>query len=91
MSLDPRTLAPIVSFGATWLVRRAIVRMYEGRTGNDAPSVNDLDMPLSKVLLWSATTAIATTVVDVLIARGAAYLAERQEAGEAIAIRHESV
>ena len=79
MPIDPRTVAPLVSVGATWLVRRQINRAYQRRTGDASPRTTDLDTPLARVLVWAAVAALTSAVIDVLILRGAAELARRQE------------
>ena len=84
MSMDPRVLAPFVSFGATWLVRRELTRLYRRRTGQDTPGRADLSVPLRTALAWAAVTAVSTALVDVLIERGAAHLAERQRTHAAL-------
>lgn len=85
MPIDPRTVAPLVSVGATWLVRRQINRVYQRYTGDASPRTTDLDTPLATALLWAAVAALSSAVIDVLIQRGAAELARRQELRAALA------
>lgn len=78
MAIDPRTLAPIVSLGATWAVRKSLKAGYERKTGEQPPGSEDLATPLATVLLWAGITALTTALIDVLIQRGAARLARRE-------------
>lgn len=84
MSVDPRVVAPFVSFGATLLVRRQLTRAYRRRTGQDSPAHADLSVPLRTALAWAGLIAVSTALVDVLIERGAAHLSERQKARAAL-------
>lgn len=81
MALDPRTLAPIISLAATWGVRKILTGAYEKKTGEEPPSRDNLSTPLGTVLLWAGITALATTLIDVAIQRGAAAIAEKREIG----------
>lgn len=81
MALDPRTLAPIISLAATWGVRKLLTGAYERKTGDAPPKNDNLSTPLGTVLLWAGITALASTLIDVAIQRGAAALAEKREIG----------
>lgn len=69
---DPRTLAPLVSLGATWLVKKGLAKAYEHRTGEKPPQRTDMSTPIANVLLWAGVTALTTALIDVIIQRGAA-------------------
>ncbi|MFI0433855.1 MAG: DUF4235 domain-containing protein [Candidatus Nanopelagicales bacterium] len=78
MAIDPRTIAPIVSLGATWAVRKSLKAGYEKKTGSRPPGGDDLSTPIATVLLWAGITALTTALIDVLIQRGAARLARHE-------------
>lgn len=79
MAIDPRTVAPLISMGLTMVVRKAMKKGYERRTGEEPPNQGDLSTPLGTVILWAGLTALTTALIDVMIQRGAAKLALVEE------------
>lgn len=76
---DPRTLAPLISMGVTWAVKKGMAKAYQRKTGAPPPQRSDQRAPLGTVLLWAGVTALTTALIDVLIQRGAAKYEEHRE------------
>ena len=57
--------APIIAMGGVWVARKALSGGYQAATGNQPPSADDLDAPLSQVTRYFATyNLVAIPVVD---------------------------
>lgn len=68
-AMTQRMIAPAVTMGLTWAARRAMNNAYERRTGQEPPAAGDMNMPLGKVLLWSAAMAVVATAIDTIVSR----------------------
>lgn len=62
-------VAPLLTFGATFLVRKALSVGYRQVTGKSAPDPRGTQTPLANALIWAAATAAATAIVEVAIYR----------------------
>lgn len=62
-------LAPVAALAATWAVRKGLNMAYRGLTGTNAPAADAPGLSFRRVLLWSATTAVAAAVVEVVVYR----------------------
>ena len=49
-----RTLAPVLSMGATWAARKGMIKAYESKTGKPAPLVRSRQAPVLEKVLWAA-------------------------------------
>lgn len=54
---------------ASWAVRRSLEAAYHLATGNSPPTARDSDVPLRRILAWSAVTAAAVAVANVAVDR----------------------
>lgn len=59
--------APVVSMGAAWAVRKAMVKGYERRTGKSAPLVYSHEASLKSKVLWAAAVAAAIALIEAII------------------------
>lgn len=71
-----RTAAPLVSVGAAWAVRRAMVAVYESRTGKPAPLVASHERSVVAKVLWAASVAALVALIEGLVI---AALGEEEE------------
>jgi hypothetical protein len=62
-----RTAAPLVALGTTWVVRKAMMKAYEGRTGNPAPVIYSRDASIVSKVLWAATMAATVALIEIVI------------------------
>jgi len=68
-AINARTVAPIVAFGATWAVRKAMTSVYKSRTGHQPPQPDDPEVSLGKILVWTVATSVVSAAVEVVIIR----------------------
>jgi|GEM_PF-2460096 len=54
---------------ATWAVHRAMTVGYRAITGHPAPSARDRSVSTRHIVGWAAATAVAVTVVNVVVDR----------------------
>lgn len=64
-----KLIAPAISMGLTWAARKAMTSLYEKRTGQEPPSASDQNVPIGKVLVWAAVTAVVSTAIDTIVNR----------------------
>lgn len=64
-----RVVAPLAAAGANWAVRKGMNSAYQKRTGSETTIGKDVDRPFRQVLLWTIGTAVAISVIDLLIQR----------------------
>lgn len=69
-------VAPAATMVATWGVRKALGFGYKTATGHKPPNAQDRDVSLVQVLAWTVVTAAAVAVVEVLVIRAVAAIAE---------------
>jgi hypothetical protein len=62
-----QTARPLITLGATWAVRKGLMRGYEARTGRPAPVVYNRDASLLSKVLWSATMAATIALIEVVL------------------------
>ncbi len=67
-------VTPVLAFGATFVARKALARIYRSVTGSDAPSNMDRQASLASIVAWAAISGATATVVEALIFRSAARL-----------------
>jgi len=67
-----RALAPVAAIGLTLVVRKALASSYQAFTGNEPPKDDDPEASIARVLVFAVSTAVAVTIVNVLITRGVA-------------------
>jgi hypothetical protein len=61
--------APIIAMGGVWVARKALSGGYQAATGNQPPSADDLDAPLSQVLMFAAGAAVVAALVNTIVTR----------------------
>ncbi len=59
----------VVELAATWAVQRAMGLAYRKVTGQQEPSARDSGVPLTRILVWAASTAAAVAITNVLVDR----------------------
>lgn len=64
-----RAAAPLITMGATWAVRRAMISVYESRTGKPAPLMASRNGSVLTRVLWAASLAAVMTLVETLVVR----------------------
>jgi hypothetical protein len=70
-----RITAPLLAAGGVWLAQRALSDGYKAATGAPPPKADDLEAPMSRVLLFAAGAAMMAAVVNVVITRQVARAA----------------
>jgi hypothetical protein len=61
--------APVIAFGAAWIVRKAMETAYTKATGHAPPKVSDPDARMVRIIVWAAATAATIAVVNVAVDR----------------------
>ena len=69
-------VTPAATLAATWGVRKALGIGYKTATGRKPPMAADRETSLVQVLAWTVVSAAAIAVVEVLVIRAVAHLAE---------------
>lgn len=59
-----KSVAPLVTMGATWGARKAMVKGYEATTGKPAPVISSRDAGLLQKMLWAAALGAAIAMVQ---------------------------
>ena len=59
-----RTVAPLITMGATWGARKAMVKGYEAGTGKPAPVINSREAGLLQKMLWAAALGATVALVQ---------------------------
>lgn len=59
-----KSVAPLVTMGATWGARKAMVKGYEAGTGKPAPVISSRDASLIQKVLWAAALGAAIALVQ---------------------------
>jgi hypothetical protein len=62
-----RAGAPFITLGSTWVVRKAMMRAYEARTGRPAPVVYSREASVVSKVLWAATMAATIAIIEVVV------------------------
>ena len=58
--------APLIAMGGVWVARKALAGGYQAATGNQPPSADDLDAPLTRVLVFAAGAAVVAALVNTI-------------------------
>jgi len=61
--------AHVVHVAAAWSVRMALDASYHLVTGHGPPSARDRDVPVRRILAWTAISAAALAVTNVVVDR----------------------
>ena len=62
-----RTGAPLITLGATWAVRKVMMKTYESPTGHPAPVVYSRDSSTVAKILWAATMAATIASIEIIV------------------------
>ena len=62
-----RTAAPLIAMGASWAVRKGMIKGYEARTGRPAPVIYSREASMVSRVLWAATLAGAVALIEVVV------------------------
>jgi hypothetical protein len=62
-----RTAAPLITMGATWAVRKGMMKGYESRTGRPAPVVHSREASLLSKVLWAAAMAGVIAMIEIVV------------------------
>ena len=62
-----RTLAPVLSMGATWAARKGMIKAYESRTGKPAPLVRSRQSPVLEKVLWAAAMSALIVLIEAIV------------------------
>jgi hypothetical protein len=62
-------VAPLLAFGGTFLVRKALTVGYRQFTGKSAPDPHQRATPVFTAVMWAAATAAAAAIVEVAVYR----------------------
>lgn len=64
-----RAAAPLITMGATWVVRKGMISVYESRTGKPAPLVGSRNGSIITRVAWAASVAAVIALVETLVMR----------------------
>ena len=59
--------APLFTLAGTWVVRKAMMKAYQARTGKPAPVVYSREASVVSKVLWAATMAATIALIEVVI------------------------
>ncbi len=62
-----QTVRPLITLGATWAVRKGLIRGYEARTGKAAPVVYSREASVASKVLWAAAMAASIALIEVVL------------------------
>jgi hypothetical protein len=62
-----RAAAPLIALATTWVVRKAMMKAYEGRTGKPAPVIYSRDASVASKVLWAATMAATVALIEIVV------------------------
>lgn len=62
-----QTARPLITIGATWVVRKGLIRGYEARTGRPAPVVYSREASMASKVLWAATMAATIALIEAVL------------------------
>jgi hypothetical protein len=62
-------VAPLLNFGLTWGVRKAMIKTYESRTGRPAPMVHTRNGSVLETVLWAASIAAVLALIETMVIR----------------------
>jgi hypothetical protein len=62
-----RAVAPLITMGAAWGARKAMVKGFEARTGRPAPLVRSRQAPIVEKILWAAAMAAVLALVEAVV------------------------
>lgn len=61
--------APFIAMGGVWIANRVLTGGYQMATGNKPPTADDLDAPMSRVLVFAAGAAVVAALVNTVVTR----------------------
>ena len=62
-----RTARPLITLGATWVVRKGMMKGYEARTGKPAPVIYSRDASVVSKVLWAAGMAATIAAIEIVL------------------------
>ncbi|MDH3958825.1 MAG: hypothetical protein OEV20_06180 [Actinomycetota bacterium] len=62
-----RTAAPLITLGATWAVRKLMMKAYESATGHPAPVVYSSEASTVAKIVWAATMAATIASIEIVV------------------------
>ena len=65
-----RVMAPVAALVATMIARRILESRYRRVTDSTVPKAAELRVTFRRALVWSAATAVVTSVVETAVVRG---------------------
>ena len=62
-----QTARPLITLGATWVVRKGMMKAYEARTGKPAPVIYSRDASMASKVLWASAMAATIAVIEIVL------------------------
>jgi hypothetical protein len=62
-----RAARPLITLGATWAVRKGMMKGYESRTGRPAPVVYSREASMMSKVLWAAAMAATIAAIEIIV------------------------
>lgn len=62
-----QTARPLITLGATFVVRKAMMKGYEARTGKPAPVIYSRDASMVSKVLWASAMAATIAVIEIVL------------------------
>jgi hypothetical protein len=62
-----QTARPLITLGATYAVRKGMMKGYEARTGKPAPVIYSRDASVVSKVLWAAAMAATIAAIEIVL------------------------
>lgn len=71
--------APLIAMGGVWIAQRALSGGYRAATGSEPPAADDLDVPVTRVIIFAASAAVIAAAINVVVTRQVAKATQPHE------------
>ncbi len=62
-------VAPLVTMGTTWVLRKALMTGYESATGRPAPVIHNREASVTERVVWAAAMGAAIALIEIVVWR----------------------
>jgi hypothetical protein len=57
----------LITLGATWVVRKGMMKGYEARTGKPAPVIYSREATMLSKVIWAAAMAATIAAIEIVL------------------------
>jgi hypothetical protein len=57
----------LITLGATWVVRKGMMKGYEARTGKPAPVIYSREATMLSKVIWAAAMAATIAAIEIVV------------------------